>query len=296
MGITNIRANGPSTTTIECSNNILETIDFTELPSLTSFTANNNVLSIIDLTSIPTLKLLRVDDNSLTALDTTILNSLTTLSCNNNQIETLKINSPLLTTLRCDNNQISELDLSACIQLQSVNINNNPIVFFSLPNRSTFTKLQITYTNLASLDLSNKTVTTSENNNCNLSFNHLSNVNLSNFKLNGSSGSLYLNNNNLSSLDVSALALGRSYPTLDLSNNNLSDLDFDYLQSYGPADTYVRLNISYNNFSSIIASKSIAVNHGLELVDVSYNPNLEIIDRVGYVVNCSHCNLKTIKI
>jgi hypothetical protein len=29
---------------------------------------------------------------------------------------------------------------------------------------------------------------------------------------------------------------------------------------------------------------------------VSYNPNLEIIDRVGYVVNCSHCNLKTIKI
>ncbi len=103
---------------LDCSDNILTSLDLRENPNLEEIQCQYNKLTSLNVMKILELKLLRCQNNLLTSLDVRTNPKLELLNCHENQLTALDLSSNTeLTTLYCYWNRLYDLDLSANTKL-----------------------------------------------------------------------------------------------------------------------------------------------------------------------------------
>lgn len=163
---------------LNCSYNLLTTLDLTSNTNLVSLICVDNQLTSINITECLNLSFLHCSDNELTSLDITQNTALTTLLCTYNQLTTLDLSqNTVLDTLICFHNELTFLDVSqnsalillSCPdnQLSSLDVTQNQFLTLLSCSDNQITLLDLSYnTDLRSLDCSNndlKSLDISEN-------------------------------------------------------------------------------------------------------------------------------------
>lgn len=101
-----------SLTSLNCSKNLLTTLDLKTNKELVQLRCAENQLTSLNVSGLTKLNMLRSDDNRLTALNVTTNTGLTSLHCSNNQVTSLNVNSNhLLLELDCSTNKLTYLGL-----------------------------------------------------------------------------------------------------------------------------------------------------------------------------------------
>lgn len=145
-------------------NNELSSINVTNLSKLESFNASNNRLTKISFSQHPYMYELFVENNQLIDLDLSGISDLSTLTVQNNPLRNLNLKECLyLEFLDISSTPIKTLDLSHNTNLWEIRLENTSIEvlnnqFICGTSFSVFNKLErlnVAYTGLTSLDLSN---------------------------------------------------------------------------------------------------------------------------------------------
>ena len=187
--------------TLDCSGNLLTTLDVSALTSLTSLDCHRNELTKLDVSGLTNLTSLDCTFNSLTTLDVSALTSLTSLDCYRNELTALDVsNLTLLTKLDCDYNQLKELDVSNLTHLTILDCSDNQLTALNVSNLTGLTDLDCSENQLTALDVSNLT--------------HLTDLDCA--------------DNQLTALDVSKLT---GLTDLDCSGNQLKAVNVSALKS-----------------------------------------------------------------
>jgi Leucine-rich repeat (LRR) protein len=160
---------------LDCSNNLLQSINvdslvnlqylacsFNNLSSLTLQNFSNleelycggNPLSNLSLQSIPNLKILDCGETLLTSLDVTQFNNLIILDCRNSLITNLNVTGLAnLQTLNCLFNQLTTLNLAGLNSLGAMDVSNNQITSISLQQAPNLGEITLNNNQLTSLDV-----------------------------------------------------------------------------------------------------------------------------------------------
>ena len=144
--------------TLNCSGNLLTTLDVSALTSLTSLDCHRNELTKLDVSGLTNLTSLDCTFNSLTTLDVSALTSLTSLDCYRNELTKLDVSKLTgLTKLDCDYNQLKELDVSNLTGLVKLDCSDNQLTALDVSNQTLLTDLDCADNQLKELDVSNLT-------------------------------------------------------------------------------------------------------------------------------------------
>ena len=107
--------------TLDCSRNLLTTLDVSALTNLTYLDCSDNALTKLNVSGLTNLTFLDCYRNELTKLDVSKLTGLTKLDCAYNQLTALNVsNLTGLEDLDCSENRMSSLDISKFHNLYSV--------------------------------------------------------------------------------------------------------------------------------------------------------------------------------
>ena len=141
--------------TLDCSGNLLTTLDVSALTSLTSLDCHRNELTKLDVSGLTNLTSLDCTFNSLTTLDVSALTSLTSLDCYRNELTALDVsNLTLLTKLDCDYNQLKELDVSNLTHLTILDCSDNQLTALNVSNLTGLTDLDCSGNQLTAVNVS----------------------------------------------------------------------------------------------------------------------------------------------
>ncbi len=204
-------------TELECTQNVLESLDLSENKKLTSLHCANNLLTSLDLSENTELKTLHCENNNaLTSLNVSRNTKLETLNCTNNPLTTLDVSkNTALTDLACASNALTALDVSGNPNLRNLDCSNNDLTALDLSGNTELQKLECKNDRLTALDLSKNTK---------LMYlyceqNQLTALNVSK---NTELSTLECPNNRLTALDLSK---NEQLSTLNCTNNRLTALD-----------------------------------------------------------------------
>ena len=112
--------------TLDCSRNLLTTLDVSALTNLTSMDCSFNSLTKLNVSGQTNLTSLDCSDNQLTALNVSNLTGLKDLDCSENQLTALDVsNLTGLTKLDCADNQLTALDLNGLTALENLDCSEN---------------------------------------------------------------------------------------------------------------------------------------------------------------------------
>ena len=194
----------------------------TDLSALKYFTGlqtlncSGNLLTTLDVSALTNLTYLNCSLNSLTELDVSGLTNLTSLDCSENALTKLNVSGLTnLTSLDCTFNSLTTLDVSALTKLTSLDCYRNELTKLDVSNLTGLTKLDCAYNQLTALDVSNLTGLTE----LDCSDNQLTALDVS--KLTGLTH-LYCSGNQLTAVNVSAL---KSLEYFSCAENQLTELD-----------------------------------------------------------------------
>ena len=96
---------------------------------------SKNLLTSLDISALADLQSLSCSANQLSELDVSLNRNLVNLNINFNQISNLRLSSnPKLKNLRGMSNQIDNLDLTANTELTGLGLRNNPLPFLDISN------------------------------------------------------------------------------------------------------------------------------------------------------------------
>ncbi|MFA7444636.1 MAG: T9SS type A sorting domain-containing protein [Flavobacteriaceae bacterium] len=116
-------------TGLNCSNNMLTSIDVSSNPGLLVLSCSNNDITTLDLSNNLLLMDLYCGGNMLTTLDLSSLTDLSVLDCSSNDLSVLNVsNNMALTDLYCSDLHIMELDLSGNSGLTTIDCSNNHLL------------------------------------------------------------------------------------------------------------------------------------------------------------------------
>ena len=190
--------------TLDCSGNLLTTLDVSALTKLDSLSCYRNELTKLDVSRQTNLTFLDCSFNSLTTLDVSALTKLTSLDCYRNELTKLDVSKLTgLTKLDCAYNQLTALDVSNLTGLTDLDCSDNQLTALDVSNLTHLTDLDCSDNQLTALDVSNLT--------------HLTDLDCA--------------DNQLTALDLNGLT---ALENLDCSENRMSSLDiseFLYLYS-----------------------------------------------------------------
>lgn len=247
-------------TELDCSDNILTSLDLSGNTALTILNCHLNDLISLNVSLNTALTYLSCYSNDLTVLDLSNNTALDYLSCNYNGLTSLDLsNNTALTYVSCFANSLTSLNVTTCTLLEGLYCDYNSLTALDVSNNTALLHLQCFENDLASLDVSNNTLL--EDLTC--YENSISSLDLSN---NTQLWYLSCYNNNLSSLDLSNNTL---LSNLRCQFNNIGSLDL----SNNPALTYVR---SHNNDLSYFDIKN-GTNDIITYISVLNNPDLYCI-------------------
>ncbi|MCB4798261.1 T9SS type B sorting domain-containing protein [Neotamlana laminarinivorans] len=198
---------------LDCSQNILTTLNVSQNSLLTELFIHDNLLTNIDVSNLTALKILWCYSNNLNTLNVINNTSLISLVCWNNNLSILNVtNNTALTVLVCEENNISNLDITQNTALNRLQCGNNTLNNLNLKENTNLTYLACENNQLTTLDISEnkalKTVICSNNNFKTLDFSK--NLNLS---------YLDCNTNELCTLNVKN-GNNSAINFIDFSNNN----------------------------------------------------------------------------
>jgi len=148
-------SNNTALTSFDCANNQLTSIDLSQNAVLTDFSCGNNQLTSIDLSQNPALIQLNCANNQLSSIDVSANNALTNLYCQNNQLSSLDVsNNPALFDLRCIDNQLTSIDVSANPALYILICDSNQLTSLDVSDNNALAALYCYNNQLTSLDVS----------------------------------------------------------------------------------------------------------------------------------------------
>ena len=223
--------------TLDCSRNLLTTLDVSALTNLTSLDCSLNWLTELDVSALTKLKSLSCYENALTKLNVSGQTNLTSLDCSFNSLTELDVSAlTSLTSLDCYRNELTKLDVSNLTLLTKLDCAYNQLTALNVSKLTHLTNLDCAHNQLTALDVSN--LTGLKDFDC--SDNQLTELYLSNLtgleeldcsenqltaldvsKLTGLTH-LYCYSNLLTALDLNGLT---ALENLDCSENRMSSLD-----------------------------------------------------------------------
>ena len=226
--------------TLDCSRNLLTTLDVSALTNLTSLDCSLNWLTALDVSALTKLKSLSCYENALTELNVSGQTNLTSLDCSFNSLTTLDVSALTnLTSLDCYRNELTKLDVSKLTGLTELDCAYNQLTALNVSKLTHLTNLDCAHNQLTALDVSN--LTGLKDFDC--SDNQLTELYLSN--LTGLE-ELDCSENQLTALDVSNLT---GLTKLDCADNQLTALDLNGLTALE------NLDCSENRMSSLDISE-----------------------------------------
>lgn len=269
-------------TNLDCSGNLLTSLDFTANTALINlYCSNNNQLTNLDVSGCTALvelfcgfnQLISLDVtentaltklycyfNSLTSLDVTANTALLELNCMFNQLTNLDvIANTALTFLHCGVNQLTSIDVTANTALTYLDCSGNQLPSLNITANTALTDFYCDNNQLTSIDVTANTALQV----LDCSENPLTSLNVT---ANTALSDLYCNNNQLTSLDVTAnTALGN----LECNGNQLTSLDVSV------NTTLAILDCSGNQLTSLNVKNNNNIN--FEDFYADNNPNLNCI-------------------
>ena len=226
--------------TLDCSRNLLTTLDVSGLTNLTSLDCSLNWLTELDVSALTKLKSLSCYENALTKLNVSGQTNLTSLDCSFNSLTTLDVSGLTnLTSLDCYRNELAKLDVSNLTLLTKLDCAYNQLTALNVSKLTHLTNLDCAHNQLTALDVSN--LTGLKDFDC--SDNQLTELDVSN--LTGLE-ELDCSENQLTALNVSNLTL---LTKLDCADNQLTALDLNGLTALE------NLDCSENRMSSLDISE-----------------------------------------
>ena len=181
--------------TLDCSRNLLTTLDVSALTNLTSLVCSDNALTKLNVSGLTNLTSLDCYRNELTKLDVSNLTLLTKLDCAYNQLTTLDVSAlTKLTSLDCYRNELTKLDVSNLTLLTELDCAYNQLTALDVSKLTGLTDLDCADNQLTALDVSKLT--------------HLTILDCA--------------HNQLTALDINGLT---ALENLDCSENRMSSLD-----------------------------------------------------------------------
>ena len=144
--------------TLDCSRNLLTTLDVSALTNLTSLVCSDNQLTALDVSGLTNLTSLDCYRNELTKLDVSKLTGLTKLDCAYNQLTTLDVSAlTKLTSLDCYRNELTKLDVSNLTLLTELDCAYNQLTALDVSKLTGLTDLDCSDNELTALNVSNLT-------------------------------------------------------------------------------------------------------------------------------------------
>ncbi len=122
----------PNLSKLDCSNNVLSSLDLPSNWILTELDCADNPLAQLDLSQLPRLTILDCSRNQLTRLTLNPITALEHLICTGNELTNLDLNAEKLITLYCSGNHLSDLDLSKASKLIFLDCSSNPLANLKL--------------------------------------------------------------------------------------------------------------------------------------------------------------------
>ena len=227
-------------TSLDCSLNWLTELDVSALTKLESLSCSENALTKLNVSGLTNLTSLDCTFNSLTELDVSALTNLTSMDCSFNSLTKLNVSGQTnLTSLDCSDNQLTALDVSNQTLLKDLDCSDNQLTALNVSNLTGLKDLDCSENQLTALDVSN--LTGLKDFDC--SDNQLTELYLSN--LTGLE-ELDCSENQLTALDVSNLT---GLTKLDCADNQLTALDLNGLTALE------NLDCSENRMSSLDISE-----------------------------------------
>ena len=142
--------------TLDCSNNLLDTIEATYNLNLKSLNCSHNNLSTIDVSNFTSLEYFNCDSNTISSIDLTQNPSLRQLYCSNNRFNTLDVSSnTALVNLSFYNNFLTEIDLSQNINLETLMCGANKLTALDVSHLTNLTWLFCRVNEFTSLNVAN---------------------------------------------------------------------------------------------------------------------------------------------
>jgi len=162
--------------------------------SLKTLKCNNNLLQTLDLSQLTQLEYLECWHNQLTSLDLSNNTKLTGLNCTNNYIQSLDVSvCPEMNSLICQNNELTEFIFSS--NLMWIDVRRNNLQSLDVSNNTDLVNLDCFDNQISSLDVSANTLLT----HLDCGYNQMTDL-----KLNGERLTvLKCYNNQLTSMDLS---------------------------------------------------------------------------------------------
>ena len=141
--------------TLDCSRNLLTTLDVSALTNLTSMDCSFNSLTKLNVSGQTNLTSLDCSDNQLTALNVSNLTGLKDFDCSDNQLTELYLsNLTGLEELDCSENQLTALDVSNLTGLTKLDCADNQLTALDLNGLTALENLDCSENRMSSLDIS----------------------------------------------------------------------------------------------------------------------------------------------
>jgi hypothetical protein len=127
---------------LDCSNNMLTSLDVAPLTRLTYLSCSRNQLQTLETRPLVNLTILGCSYNQLSSLELTTLSKLQTLYCGSNMLEELDFSGcTRLAFITCEYNQLKTLDVSMLKGIQAIDFSFNQILdVIGLPDSGGYVK------------------------------------------------------------------------------------------------------------------------------------------------------------
>ena len=251
--------------TLDCSRNLLTTLDVSALTNLTSLVCSDNQLTALDVSGLTNLTSLDCYRNELTKLDVSKLTGLTKLDCAYNQLTTLDVSAlTKLTSLDCYRNELTKLDVSNLTLLTELDCAYNQLTALDVSKLTGLTDLDCSDNELTALDVSNLTHLTD----LDCSDNQLTALDVSNLTL---LTDLDCADNQLTALNVSKLT---HLTILDCAHNQLTALDVSKLTGLTDLDCAKNLLTELNIMNLTLLMDLDCSENRMSSLDISEFLNL----------------------
>ncbi len=242
---------------LECENNLLQSLNVSMLIYLTNLNCSNNQLNNLNVSGLIELQNLNCQFNQLANLNASGITNLIDLDCSYNQLVSVNlVNLENLVNLNCSNNLIGTVDLTDLVNLKFIDFSYNQFTSIDTSNLTSLESLNCAFNLLTTLSVNSlinfKDLNCSNNlltslnlisllslTDLNCNFNQLPLINLNdliNLK------NLYCTNNNFISLNLNGL---NDLENLYCSNNQIAAISLDGLTNL------ITLNCNNNQLSSI---------------------------------------------
>ena len=145
-------------TELECTQNVLESLDMSENKNLVRLECQNNHLTELNVGENENLKVLHCENNPLTSLDVSGNENLGTLNCSNTPLTSLDVSqNTKLTDLACSENALTALDVRANPNLKNLDCSSNALKALNVSGNKELQKLECKNDQLTTLDVSGNT-------------------------------------------------------------------------------------------------------------------------------------------